>query len=338
MQEYLKTSSSKPQTPQTNEHTGSHTNVPSYLSVHFTPEKGRHLLVTEKKSAGEIVIEDEAFSFVLIPVNRQHKKSGKPSIFTTEVRHCHHCLCENFNSIPCRGCSYALYCGDICETEAWNQYHRWECSFGSELLALGLFAHLALRLTLKAGIKEVQRAKESSFKLIHEVPKATFVSRDGNFGCGNPCPSGVTSDSLGLVSELNVGEHLISNKCSQGSNHSSCYHGKCYLGIYSLLPHVEKHDPNLRFLLAFTMAALIQRLSLEVPSWHDQEEESVYWESEKSLLGATALRHMLQLRCNAQAVTAIKGQTLLFNIFTILDRLVQYNIIFPTPYMILHCY
>ncbi|XP_053501725.1 SET and MYND domain-containing protein 4 isoform X6 [Ictalurus furcatus] len=54
--------------------------------------------------------------------------------------------------------------------------------------------------------------------------------------------------------------------------------------------------------------ALKQRLSLEVPPCHDQEEGSVCWGSEKSLLGATALRHMLQLQCNAQAVTAIKVQ------------------------------
>ncbi|KAB5543440.1 hypothetical protein PHYPO_G00079170 [Pangasianodon hypophthalmus] len=305
MQEHLKATPSKHQTPQTNENMGSNTNVSSAVSVHFTPERGRHLLATENKSAGEIVLEDEAFSFVLIPVNRQYNKSDKAGIFTTEPRHCHHCLCENFNSVPCRGCSYAQYCGQSCETEAWKQYHCWECSIGSELLALGLFAHLALRVTLKAGIKEVQRARESCFNLVSEVPKATFVSRDEKSGNGKPCSSGGTSESLGLVSGLNVGP-LMSNKCSQGSNHSSCYHGKSYLGIYSLLPHVEKQNPNLCFLLAFTMAALSQRLSLEVPPCHDQEEGSVCWGSEKSLLGATALRHMLQLQCNAQAVTAIK--------------------------------
>lgn len=334
MQEYLKESSSKCQTPQTNENMGSHSNVSSAMSVHFTPEKGRHVLATESKSAGEIVIEDEAFSFVLIPVNRQYKKSGKVSVFTTETRHCHHCLCENINSVPCRGCSYALYCGQRCETEAWKQYHCWECSLGPELLALGLFAHLALRVTLKAGIKEVQRARESCINLT--VQKATFVTSDGKCGSDNPCSSGVTSDSLGLVSEVNAGVPLMSNN---GSSHSRCYHGKSYLGIYSLLAHVEKHNPSLRFLLALTMAALSQRLSLEVPSCHNQEEGIVNWESEKNLLGATALRHMLQLRCYAQGVTAIKvkGQTLLFSIFTLHGRLVQYNIIIvPILYMVLY--
>ncbi|XP_053501724.1 SET and MYND domain-containing protein 4 isoform X5 [Ictalurus furcatus] len=146
IQESMKASHSKHQTPQSNKNMGSNTNVSSAVSVHFTPEKGRHLLATENKSAGEMVIEDEAFSFVLIPANTQYKKSGKASVFTTEPRHCHHCL------------------------------------------------------------------------------------------------------------------------------------------------------------------SLKQRLSLEVPPCHDQEEGSVCWGSEKSLLGATALRHMLQLQCNAQAVTAIKVQ------------------------------
>ncbi|XP_060765086.1 SET and MYND domain-containing protein 4 isoform X3 [Neoarius graeffei] len=305
MQEDLKASPTKHQTPQTNEDTDSSTNVLAAVSAHFHPEKGRYLLATEDKSAGEIVLEDEAFSFVLIPVNRPYKKSGEASIFTTESRHCHHCLCENFNSVPCRGCSYAQYCGQRCEREAWKQYHCWECSVGSELLTLGLLAHLALRVTLKAGIKEVQQARESCFKFVCEVPKATFISSDGKTGNGKPCSSGGTSDSLGLVSEPNVEGTLMSNECFQGSNHSSCYHGKSYLGIYSLLPHVGKHSPNLRFLLAFTMAALTHRLSLDVPPCHNHEE-CVCWGSEQSLLGATALRHMLQLQCNAQAVTAIK--------------------------------
>lgn len=319
MQQDLK-STSKHQPSQTSENTQSHSNESSAVSVQFTAEKGRHLLATENKSAGEIVIEDKAFSFVLVPAKRQYKKSGKVGIFTTEIRHCHHCLCENFNSVPCRGCNYALYCGQRCETEAWKQYHCWECSVGSELLALGLFAHLALRVTLKAGIKEVQRAKKSCLNLMYETPKAANVTTDGKPGSANPCSGGVTFDRLSVSSELNVGEPLMSHKFSQVSHHSSCYHGKSYLGIYSLLPHVEKHSPNLRFLLAFTMAALIQRLSLDEQSCDDQEEGSVCWDSEKSLLGATALRHMLQLQCNAQAVTAIqvKGQILLSNIFTVL--------------------
>ncbi|KAK3521948.1 hypothetical protein QTP70_020049 [Hemibagrus guttatus] len=299
-QKCIKASPSKHQTPQTNENKCGNTNVSSAVSVHFTTEKERHLLATENMSAGEVVIEDEAFSFVLIPVNGQYKKSGEANIFTTGPQHCHHCLCENCNTVPCRGCSYAQYCGQRCEKEAWHQYHCWECSVGSELLTLGVFAHLALRVALKAGLKEVQRARES-FNLIYEVPKTTFVSSKMS-GNGKLCSSGETSESLGLVSDLNVN----AINCSKSSDHSSCYHGKSYLGIYSLLPHVGKHDPNLRFLLAFTIAALIQRLPLEAPPCHDQEEGSMCWGSEKSLLGYTALRHMMQLRCNAQAVTAIK--------------------------------
>ncbi|KAM9455648.1 SET and MYND domain-containing protein 4 isoform 2-T2 [Clarias gariepinus] len=300
MKEYLKSSPSpfNQQAPQTNEI------VSSAVSVYFTPEKGRHLLTTKNKCAGEIVIEDEAFSFVLIPAYRQYK-SGKTSTFTTESTYCHHCLCENSNTVPCRGCSYAQYCGHRCETDAWMQYHCWECSVGSELLALGIFAHLALRVTLKAGIKEVQRTRKSCCQSVYKVPKTTFASSIGKSDNSKLCSSGKTSESLGLVSEPNVGGILRSKRCSQGFHQSSCYHEKSYFGIYSLLPHVEKHEPNLCFLLSLTMAALIQKLSLELPPCHDEEKGSVCWVSERSLLGGTALRHMLQLRCNAQAVTAI---------------------------------
>ncbi|XP_047660874.1 SET and MYND domain-containing protein 4 isoform X1 [Tachysurus fulvidraco] len=303
IQEYMKASPSNHQKLQTNDK-DSNTSISSAVSVHFTPEKGRHLLATEKKTTGEEVIEDEAFSIVVIPFNGQEKKSGKANIITSGPQHCHHCLCENLNAVPCRGCSYAQYCGQSCETKAWNQYHCWECSIGSELLVFGVFAHLALRVALKAGINEVRRARESCFNLVNEVPKANFVSSKENSVNDQLCTTDETSENLGLVLELNGSE---TSKCTQSSNHSTGYHGKSYLGIYSLLPQVGKHSPKLRFLLSFTVAALIQRLSLEAPPTHDQEG-SICYGSEKRLLGATALRHMMQLRCNAQAVTAIKGK------------------------------
>ncbi|KAF7701130.1 SET and MYND domain-containing protein 4 isoform X2 [Silurus meridionalis] len=300
MQEFQKVTP-KHQTPQTKKNKGVNARMSPAVSVNFAPEKGRYLLATENKSAGEIMVEDEAFSFVLIPVKKEYKKTIQASIFTSEPMHCHHCLSENIYSVPCRSCSYARYCKQSCEMEAWDQYHCWECPLGSELLTLGLFAHLALRVTLKAGIKEVQRARKIFLNLVNELPKATFVRSDGK-----SCSSSETSDSLGLVSEMNVGAPLISNQCFKGSNYSSCYYGKSYLGIYSLLTHVEKHSHNLCFLLALTMAAISQRIAQEEISCHDHEEGHVCWCSEKSLLGATALRHMLQLTCNAQAVTAIK--------------------------------
>uniref|UniRef100_A0A4W4GIG4 Protein-lysine N-methyltransferase SMYD4 n=1 Tax=Electrophorus electricus TaxID=8005 RepID=A0A4W4GIG4_ELEEL len=270
--ELCNASSLKQHTPQTDEKKNSITELSAAVSVHFTPEKGRHLLVAENKSAGEVVVEDEAFSLVLIPSDEQHMKAH---VFGTQHIHCHHCLLQTLSPVPCQDCSYACYCGPTCRREAWRQYHRWECPSGSQLLTLGVLAHLALRVALKAGLKEVQRARES-----HNNSEA---SNSESGSCGE--------SYLGSLSD--------------------CYHGRLYLGIYSLLPHVLQHPPSLRFLLALTMATLCQSMKDVGPetwSCNEQEGGNRHEWPDQSMLGAVALRHMMQLRCNAQAVTAIRDK------------------------------
>ncbi|KAF4108346.1 SET and MYND domain-containing protein 4 [Onychostoma macrolepis] len=254
------------------------------VSVYFSPEKGRHILTTENKPAGEVVLEDEAFCCVLIPGNKLNtmiKKAGK--MFNTEDRYCHHCLSQSLSFVPCPNCSYVRYCGESCQKDAWERWHQWECPVGADLLAIGVLGHLALRVALKAGQNEVKRVKEST-------------SQEDHVTC-----SSYKSD---LPVKLSLGD-----PCRESSDHTDCYHGNSYMGIYSLLPHVAQHSPSSRFLLAVTTAVLYMRLQSGPPPemWAscEDEGESGTWQPEMSMLGATALRHMMQLRCNAQAVTAV---------------------------------
>ncbi|KAL1266412.1 hypothetical protein QQF64_002087 [Cirrhinus molitorella] len=247
------------------------------VSVYFSSEKGRHILATENKPAGDVVLEDEAFCCVLIPSTI---KAGK---INTEDRHCHHCLSQSLSFVPCPNCSYVRYCGESCQKDAWERWHQWECPVGADLLAIGVLGHLALRVALKAGHLEVERVKKST-------------SQDNHMAC-----SFYKSDSPVKLS--------LGDPCRESSDHSDCYHGNSYMGIYSLLPHVAQHSPSSRFLLAITMAVLYRRLQSGAPPdmWAscENKEFSGTWRSEMSMLGATALRHMLQLRCNAQGVIAV---------------------------------
>uniref|UniRef100_A0A672FNN9 Protein-lysine N-methyltransferase SMYD4 n=1 Tax=Salarias fasciatus TaxID=181472 RepID=A0A672FNN9_SALFA len=72
-----------------------------------------------------------------------------------------------------------------------------------------------------------------------------------------------------------------------GPNCPSSPQPSSYLSVFNLLHHVKRHSPALRFLCAVSVATL-------------------YLSSELWLLGSTVLRHMLQLRCNAQAVVALQ--------------------------------
>lgn len=267
------------------------------VSVCFSPVKGRHLVATEGRPAGVVILEDRAYSCVLIPgMERLKGAEGgceRRGVFGTEDRHCHRCLGETVDPVPCEECSYARYCSYWCRREAWEEYHRWECPIGAELRALGVMSQLALRLALKAGLKDVQRAMEP-------------------------------------IKGQNNGSKLITEKDQPGSSVGdpfTCYYGDSYLSVYHLLPHLSSHTPSLRYLCAVTIATLYLTLSRAVPppaSWNGigssasrkcpnqsqgqgDEEEPLGWVPELSLLGSVVLRHMLQLRCNAQAVSALRN-------------------------------
>lgn len=277
-----------PQTPPCQKSRNSTTCISHGVSVYFSPEKGRHILATENKPAGEVVLEDEAFCYVLIPSNKLNTETkNKGETFDTEDLHCHHCLCQSLSFVSCPNCSYTRYCRESCRKDAWERWHQWECPIGADLLAIGVLGHLALRVALKAGQDEVQRVKENSSDL----------SQEDHVTC-----STYKSD---LPVQLSLG-----GCCREVSDHIDCYHGNSYMGIYSLLPHVAQQSPGSRFLLAITMAMLYRRLQGGPPPdmWASCKDEgfSGIWQPKMSMLGATALRHMMQLRCNAQAVTAVR--------------------------------
>ncbi|XP_067085184.1 SET and MYND domain-containing protein 4 [Osmerus mordax] len=270
-------------------------------SVRFSPGKGRHLVATEGKAAGDVILEDRAYGCVLIPGMERLKgaEGGRErrGVFGTEDRHCHRCLCEAVSPAPCEGCSYARYCSYRCRRAAWEEHHRWECPIGAELRALGVMSQLALRVALKAGLKDVQVAREP---IRGKDNGSKPIS-----GRENPVSSTSTSTDR-----------------DGGGDPFTCYHGDSYQSVYHLLPHLSSHTPSLRYLYAVTIATLFLKLSRAGPppaSWNSSEsrkctsqsqgqedkKKPMGWAPELSLLGSVVLRHMFQLRCNAQAVSAL---------------------------------
>uniref|UniRef100_A0A673FJV0 SET and MYND domain containing 4 n=1 Tax=Sinocyclocheilus rhinocerous TaxID=307959 RepID=A0A673FJV0_9TELE len=126
------------------------------------------------------------------------------------------------------------------------------------------------------------------------------------------CPIGADLLAIGVLGHLALRVLNPGDPCRESSDHIDCYHGNSYMGIYSLLPHVAHHSPSSRFLLAVTMALLYMRLQGGPPPdmWAscEDEGESETWQPEMRAR-ATALRHMMQLRCNTQAVTAVMSSS-----------------------------
>ncbi|XP_029924240.1 protein-lysine N-methyltransferase SMYD4 [Myripristis murdjan] len=305
------------------------------VAVGYSLEKGRHLVVTDRIAAGEVILKDRPYSCILIPGKEEAKgkERGQDTLFGTEDRHCHRCLSETVCPVPCEGCSYSCYCSNECQQAAWEEHHRWECPLGADLVQMGVMSQLALRVTLKAGFKNVQMArgairdKDSASKPITE-PRPTILNND---------------------SESNNSFSLHTNAAEP----CALYYGDSYLSVYHLLHHLSRHSPSLRFLCAVTVATLYLKLSragLPPASWDlrgssgvdsqsqssDDESETADWSPGHWLLGSVVLRHMLQLRCNAQAVT-------MFQDTGVTDSAVQSNreiriatAIFPTLSLLNH--
>ncbi|XP_042300206.1 SET and MYND domain-containing protein 4-like, partial [Sceloporus undulatus] len=260
----------------------------SSVRLNFSTHKGRHLVATADILPGELLVREEAFVSVLRPGKQLlHASTAKVMLDRasgTEDLHCHHCLRQLLASIPCQGCSYAKYCSHVCAQLAWKSYHRRECPLGGLLLTLGVFCHVALRAVLVAGFAEVRHlVKEWSAESLAEASVARAVTE---------------------------GDAVCIPGCDAEGQYSSSYRS-----VFSLLPHSEKHSPEFQFLCSLSVAALCKGLrdsGLEASflrkDMADNHNGGRAAEAplELEVLGEAMLRHMLQLQCNAQAVTTLR--------------------------------
>ncbi|TKS82858.1 SET and MYND domain-containing protein 4 [Collichthys lucidus] len=257
-------------------------------SVGFSLDKGRHLVAADRIAAGDVILHDRPYSCVLIPGMEEVKGKGgrqnkeRQVLFGMEHRRCHRCLTETLRPVPCQRCSYSRYCSASCQRDAWEEHHRWECPLGADLMVMGVMSQLALRVTLKAGLKNIKMARDP-IRDKHTESEPSCLNRES--GDSSPCHTSYCSDS--------------------------------YLSVFHLLHHLDHHSPGLRFLYAVTVATLYLKLIKAGPppaSWDlsgksqspDEEGGIRDWSSELWLLGSAVLRHILQLRCNAQAIVMLQ--------------------------------
>ncbi|KAM4795662.1 SET and MYND domain-containing protein 4 [Rhinophrynus dorsalis] len=253
------------------------TNASSSLSLQFNTCKGRHLVASQDIAQGEVLIWEEAYVSVIIPQRNYWREKGKWDTTVSNCDlYCHHCLDRVVASLPCQHCSYAKYCSQKCMDMAWKSCHYAECSVGALLLALGIFCHTSLRTVLVTGCRLAS-------ELLHLT-----LSEDSMVG------------DQGLSVRRNTDEKYCSS----------------YQAVVNLLPHTDRHKAEFKFLCGFTTAALCKKLCLEDVGSSIERTRSETTEtnaiqdqcSDLLSLGPAILRHMLQLYCNAQAVTVLQEE------------------------------
>ncbi|XP_035198762.1 SET and MYND domain-containing protein 4 isoform X2 [Oxyura jamaicensis] len=273
----------------------------SSLSLKFSTEKGRHLVASQDILPGQSLVKEEAFVSVLCPEEGEShllQDSGE-MVWDTRVTnadlYCHRCLKQLLACVPCRGCSYAKYCSQSCADTAWEQYHRTECSLGALLLTLGVFCHVALRTVLLAGFSEVSRQVEQSHDDDEDLHNAEAR-------CKHP------------GEDTRTATRRIPGCNADGQYQSS------YRAVFNLLPHAEKHSPEHKFLCMLSVVAICRKLQeagLEAAVLNRESSEkgsgpkacekpSDELSPELQIMAEAMLRHVLQLQCNAQAITVMQ--------------------------------
>lgn len=277
----------------------------SSVSLRVDPLKGRSLVATKDILPGELLVKEDAFVSVLNPGEMPPRHEGLESKWDTRVTngdlYCHRCLKTTLATVPCDGCSYAKYCSQECLQQAWDLYHSVECSLGGLLLTLGVFCHVALRSTLLARFEDVGKVRMTL--------------------CGEMCNRDVSSpEGKNLAQALSYdlgGEREQRGKTVETSVPGCGIDGKYennYNAVFHLLPHTENHSPEHKFLCALSVSALVRQLQAAgsqaftagLKSSKLEAAEAPVLCPEWSIWGVAMLRHMLQLQCNAQAITAIQ--------------------------------
>ncbi|CAD7667669.1 unnamed protein product [Nyctereutes procyonoides] len=273
----------------------------SSVSLCIDPLKGRYLIATKDILPGELLVKEDAFVSVLnpgeMPPGLHHGLENKwDTRVTNGDLYCHRCLKHTLATVPCDGCSYAKYCSNECMQQAWDLYHQIECSLGGLLLTLGIFCHIALRSTLLARFEDASKVIR---KLCSEISNKDMCSPE--------------SENLVQILNYDLGEegerHGKTVKIPvPGCDINGKYENN-YNAVFNLLAHTENHSPEYKFLCALSVSALCRQLEAADSKKPETAAPPALY-SELNIWGVAMLKHMLQLQCNAQAITTIQETAL----------------------------
>ncbi|KAL6078554.1 hypothetical protein STEG23_011123 [Scotinomys teguina] len=275
----------------------------SSVSLHTDSLKGRHLVATKDILPGELLVKEDAFVSVLNPGEMPPLHHGLENKWDTRVTngdlYCHRCLKHTLATVPCDGCSYAKYCSQECMQKSWECYHSTECPLGGLLLTLGVFCHVALRMTLLTRFEDV----DGVVRMLCDESGNKDICLPGN------------KNLVKTFDYTNQGESEENSKKVEipipGCNVNGRYESN-YNAVFSLLPHTEKHSPEHKFICALSISALCRQLKAASLQAQTMSLKSSTLKAvtpgvcaDLTVWGIAMLQHMLQLQCNAQAITSM---------------------------------
>ncbi|BFZ15710.1 hypothetical protein BsWGS_18749 [Bradybaena similaris] len=239
------------------------------VSFRYTNEQGRHLRANRLIPKGSTLIVERPFAAVLLP---EHYET-----------HCYYCFALlPLTSLGCKRCTSVRFCNEKCLDAAWSSYHRIECPYLDLYHSIGI-AHLSLRIILCAGLD--------------------FLS-----------------DFLTHQSKYRQSDEASTKGISPEGKYD-----RSYLTVYDLMTH-EEHTSS-QDMLQYSLTAALLLMTLMHADFFNKTTSSgdsnqlpenfanltLRGRNKSDLtadmytVGGLLLRHILQLVCNAHAITSLQA-------------------------------
>ncbi|XP_032823454.1 protein-lysine N-methyltransferase SMYD4 isoform X2 [Petromyzon marinus] len=307
------------------------------VELRWSERSGRHLVAARDLHPGETLLVEPAFASAVAP----DADADRERALSPEERCCHHCLreAEPVLPVPCQRCSYARFCGEPCRDAAVRSRHHGsvECALASRglLQGLGPFVQASLRTLLIAGPRGVVAAVSGDASGGDEEIARTCADflRDAPSGAGSDAEKAGTP---GVDKTPTVSAAASAVKIA-GCGEDAVYRSD-YRAVYHLVTHADTRDTAHILPLAWAAAAVCRHLhelgfsflsgepggTAPSPesgrSGAGREDEGATGagghvvapaelQGELLLVGTLLLRHLLQLWCNAYAVTTLSSGT-----------------------------
>ncbi|XP_059157289.1 SET and MYND domain-containing protein 4-like [Physella acuta] len=191
--------------------------------------------------------------------------------------HCHHCFSPlPHTPIGCEQCTSVRFCNESCREAAWDLYHQIECRYLDLFHSVGI-AHLSLRIILTAKLNFLEE----------------FLRDEQQY-------------------------RLSDDPLTRGLNSEGVY-DRSYVAVYDLMTHEESTEPldllqysmtGALLLVTLTHAGYFNKLSCSdslAASMLGENGDIQQIPSEVLNIGGLLLRHILQLVCNAHAITTLQA-------------------------------
>ncbi|CAL1547399.1 unnamed protein product [Lymnaea stagnalis] len=285
------------------------------VSFTVTLDKGRHLLANESIPKGSTIIVECPFAAVLLP---DHYKT-----------HCHHCFTPlKFSAIGCDQCNVVRFCDEFCKETAWSTYHRTECRYLDLFHSVGI-AHLSFRIILCTTLEFLIDFVRNQLKYrLSDDWKTKGLNKDGMYD-----RSYVSVYDLMTHEDSTEPQDMLQYSLTAGLLLVTLIHGQFFdkpdcagdgrpvsdsLMDFVLGGHLTKERrcqvfPEAQRKICWEVAVGNGTLSTEGKNIHSVPLHLLVsgmedLKPEMKDIGDLLLRHILQLVCNAHAITSVQTE------------------------------